>query len=229
MLQAVIMDVDGTMYRQGRVRRAMLWRLLRAHATSPLRGISTMRMLAAYRSAQEQLREQHLVGIPIARRQIRLACDRTGQKETAVARCVERWMEEEPLPVLARARFPHLLEFLRTARARGLRLAALSDYNPVRKLETLGVASFFDLVASASDPDIQAFKPDPQGLTVVLRKLAVPAHQALYIGDRIDVDALAAERAGMQCAIIGQSSGVPATNFVPASDYRQLCAFIAKH
>src|SRR5205085_2620040 len=83
MLQAVIMDVDGTMYRQGPVRRAMLWRILSAHAMSPLRGISTLRMLSAYRLAQEELRGRCFTGAP-ARHQIDLACDRVGQQESAM-------------------------------------------------------------------------------------------------------------------------------------------------
>lgn len=228
ILHAVIMDVDGTMYRQAPVRRAMLWRLLRAHAASPLRGVSTMRMLSAYRRAQEELRDAEFAGLPMPSMQVRLACERTGQNETAMTRCVQRWMEEEPLPLLARARYPYLLEFLAVARARGLRLAALSDYDPRRKLKALGVSGFFDVVASAADPEIQTFKPDPRGLQVVLRKLGVRPHQAIYVGDRIGVDSCAAERASVPCAIIGQP-GASAGSFVPASNYMELSAFIARH
>lgn len=220
------MDVDGTMYRQGPVRRAMLWRLLRAHAASPLRGVSTMRMLAAYRRAQEELRGAQSA---MPSMQVRLACERTGQNEAAMTSCVQRWMEEEPLPLLARARYPYLLEFLAVARARGLRLAVLSDYDPTRKLKALNVSAFFDVVASAADPEIQAFKPDPRGLQVVLRKLGVPPQRAIYVGDRVGVDSRAAERASVLCAIIGQSGAPAGGSFFPASDYMELCAFIARH
>jgi HAD superfamily hydrolase (TIGR01549 family) len=138
-------------------------------------------------------------------------------------------MEEEPLPLLARARYPYLLEFLSATRSRGLRLAALSDYDPDRKLRALGVSAFFDLVASAADPEIQAFKPDPRGLLVVLRRLGVPAHRALYVGDRIAVDARAAQRAGIPCAIIGRSAAAGGAGFLQIRDYRQLCAITARH
>src|SRR5437868_813409 len=54
--EALIFDVDGTLYCQGPLRRRMLLRLLAAHLRHPWNGLKTMRMLSAYRKAQETLR-----------------------------------------------------------------------------------------------------------------------------------------------------------------------------
>ena len=89
---------------------------------------------------------------------------------------------------------------------RGLRLGALSDYPATRKLEALGVADRFDVVLSAQDPRVHAFKPSPKGLLVALEELGAAPGDALYVGDREDVDGAAARAAGMRYVIIGATS-----------------------
>ena len=65
-------------------------------------------------------------------------------------------------------------------RRRGTKLGALSDYPAVAKLEALGIADRFDVVLSAQDPRVHAFKPNPKGLLVALEALAVePARRRL--------------------------------------------------
>ena len=64
--KAVIFDLDGTLYRPETLRRAMLLRLLHAHAVRPLRGLRTARVLRAYRNAQEHLRNAAIALIRLA-------------------------------------------------------------------------------------------------------------------------------------------------------------------
>ena len=66
----------------------------------------------------------------------------------------------------------------------------------------MGIAEFFDVVVTAQDPEVQRFKPDPAGLELTLRRLAVRKDEAVYIGDRADVDAVAASRAGIRHFIL---------------------------
>jgi len=138
----------------------------------------------------------------VAAAQIRVAAERSGVDEDTVSACVRRWMEEEPLPALARCMYPGTLESLRACRTKGLRLAALSDYPADEKLRVMGMAGLFDVVVTAQAPEVNAFKPNPRGLLVTLERLGVTAAECLYVGDRIDVDAAAANAAGMRCVII---------------------------
>ena len=127
-------------------------------------------------------------------------------------------MEREPLPLLARFIRPGLREFLAACRERGLRLGALSDYPADAKLKALGVANYFDVSLCAQAPEIGVFKPDPKGLRVALERLETDAADALYVGDRVDVDAAAAKAAGVACAIITRSSAPsPDPHFVVES------------
>jgi HAD superfamily hydrolase (TIGR01549 family) len=207
-VKALIFDVDGTLYEQGPVRRAMLFRILRAHLTSPLDGWFVLRALQAYRNAQEVLRTTGLESDDIAGAQLRLAANRVGARADIISSLVARWMEQEPLPLVASAVRKGILEFLKKAKKCGLQLAVYSDYPADRKLAAMGMAEFFDVVVTAQDPAIQRFKPDPTGLEVTLQRLGVRNDEAIYIGDRPDVDAIAAARAGVQSFILDKTHSV---------------------
>ena len=225
-LRAILFDVDGTLYRQGPVRRALACRLLRMHARRPMAGLRTARSLLAYRRAQEHLRRQAGSG-DLGQQQLQLASRWTGAEPGALRSAVSRWMEEEPLGLLRASVRDGLAELLDLAGRRGLRLAACSDYPAARKLGAMGIAGAFPVVVSAQDPDVQRFKPDPRVLETALRRLGVEKEEALYVGDRPEVDAVAARRAGIACAIVGREAPPgPTGTWVGFADLRQLAAFL---
>ena len=203
-VKAVIFDMDGTLYRQASLRRAMAVRLVRAHLLRPRHGLRMVRVLSAYRRAQEDLRAT-AGQTDLADAQLRLAAERTGVDQDEVARCVEHWMDAAPLPLLARFGQPGMSDALHTLRSWGLRLAVLSDYPVTAKLDALGIADLFDVVLCAQEPEIGVFKPNPRGLEVALERLGISAADALYVGDRADIDAVAAAAAHIPCAILGAS------------------------
>jgi HAD superfamily hydrolase (TIGR01509 family) len=184
-LKAIVFDLDGTLYRQEPLRRAMLVQLLRGHALRPLAGLRTMRLLGAYRRAQEHLRESAAGAaerLNVAEAQLQLACD---------------WTRAEP-------DFARQCEFLRACQARDIRLGVLSDYPAAAKLEALALGEYFDVVVTAQSPDVGVFKPHPRGLLVTLERLSVRPSESLYVGDRAEVDAAAADAAGVPCVIVGK-------------------------
>lgn len=223
-LKAVVFDVDGTLYRQAPLRRAMLFRLFGTYAMRPFEGWRTVRALSAYRHAQEALRDAATTDA--AEAQLARACARTDLDRAVVQQCVERWMEREPLPILGRFRYRGLVEFLEACRGQGLQLAALSDYPASDKLKALGIADLFDLVLCAQSPEIGVFKPNPRGLAVALHRLGVSPADCLYVGDRPEVDAEAAHAAGIASVIVSSSAGKPADRHTTVSGYPQLHALL---
>jgi putative hydrolase of the HAD superfamily len=223
-VKAVIFDVDGTLYRQAPLRRAMAVRLLRAHLLHPIRGLGTMRALSAYRNAQEHLRaepgDSDLNGA-----QLRYAAERTGLDPDTIAADVTRWMDTAPLELLPRFVQPDLEDLLQSLRAWGLGLGVLSDYDAGPKLDALGIRGRFDVVVCAQQPEVSAFKPDPRGLQFAVDRLGVDAGDALYIGDRPDVDAVAAAAAMVPCAILADrhpSSSADADSFLRITSFRDI-------
>jgi putative hydrolase of the HAD superfamily len=219
-LKVVVFDVDGTLYRQGPLRRAMLLRLLRWTLVRPIKGLRTFRVLQAYRHAQEELRGTIATDLTAA--QIRIASQRTSADEASVIACVERWMEREPLSSLSRCTHTGLVEFLRACKAHGLRLAVLSDYPAEAKLRALGIDELFEVVLCAQAREVGVFKPHPRGLQVALEQMGVDRHECLYVGDRADVDAAAADAAGIACAILTRTPGRASDTHTTFTDYPQL-------
>jgi HAD superfamily hydrolase (TIGR01549 family) len=221
-LKAIVFDIDGTLYRQSMLRRAMLARLLTVYARHPLRGWRTAGVLRAYRHAQERLRSTATEG-DISGAQITLTCQETHVDRRSVLDCVSRWMEQEPLQFLPQCLQPGVIEFLQACRRRGLRLGALSDYPAEAKLKALGLAAWFDVVLCAQAPDINVFKPHPRGLLVALERLGSTASETLYIGDRADVDGQTAEAAGVRCAILTRRRARSARGaYIPIAGYSDL-------
>lgn len=221
-LKALILDVDGTLYSHGPVRRHMLVRLLRSCLREPTTGLRTLRALSAYRRAQEHLRRRPPDGGKLAQHQLDLASEWTGLPSQVIATCVARWMERESLPFVAGAMCTGLLDCLHFARERGMRLGIVSDYPPGAKLAVMGIAGLFAVTISAQDPDVQRFKPDPRGLEVAIQRLGVAKSEALYVGNRPAVDAVAASRAGIACVIIGQRTAMTGAGCLGISDYAEL-------
>jgi FMN phosphatase YigB (HAD superfamily) len=219
-LRAIVFDVDGTLYDQTKLRRAMLVTLVKAHLLRPRAGWRTAAVLKAYRRAQEDLR--HHPGDNAAARQLEIACARTGSTLEFARECVAKWMESAPLAFLARCAPPGLSAFLHSCRQRGIRLAVLSDYPAADKLRALGVADAFELSLCAQSPEIGRFKPDPRGLLVTLQRLGVDPADALYVGDRAEVDAPAAAGAGVACAIVSRGRLPVDEGYTPVRGYDEL-------
>ncbi len=199
-LRAIVFDVDGTLYHHDPVKRGMLLRIARAHALRPLAGWRLVKGLQAYRHSQEALRGA--VHADLESAQVAAAAARSGIASERIASDVERWMVREPLGLVRAARRAGLIDLLKTARQFELRLGVFSDYPPHAKLEALGVDALFDAVAWAQQPEVGAFKPDPKGLLHVLALLGVEPAEALYVGDRVEVDAAVAAACGVRCAIL---------------------------
>jgi phosphoglycolate phosphatase/putative hydrolase of the HAD superfamily len=207
-LRCILLDVDGTLYDQRRLRRAMFRRLLRFAVRRPYELPTVVRALHAYRACQDELRGSDALepAVPIATVQLQRAARRAGLQEDRVREIAERWMEREPLPLLAACVRSGLGAFLQRASRAGVPVGVVSDYPAAAKLETLGVASLVRVVVCAQDAEVGRFKPDPRGLLLAARRLGVAPAAVLYVGDRPEVDAAAATAAGMRCAIIGPQS-----------------------
>ncbi len=220
-LRAVVFDVDGTLYRQGPVRRAMAGRLVRAYLPRPMEGLTTMRILSAYRRGQESLRDSSTSG-DMAQAQLQYACQATGASPAQVLGAVARWMEQAPLDLLATHAQPGMQTLVRSLRARGIKLGVLSDYPAEAKLAAMGVGGLFDAVLCAQEPAVGAFKPNPRGILVALERLGVAPGEALYVGDRAEVDAAAARAAGVACAILSGQQTAPDPGYLAVVSFAEL-------
>jgi HAD superfamily hydrolase (TIGR01509 family) len=222
-IAAILFDVDGTLYLQSRLRRRVLLRLLSYSLANPRAGVRAIRVVQEYRRALENLRERP-VSCDIGLEQLEMTAQRAGLTSAETDRIMRQWFISEPLKILPACACEGLARFLAAASARSIRMAIVSDYEPAGKLEALGVARHFEAIVTPRNTG--RLKPHPAGLQRALDLLQVDPEQALYIGDRLDVDLPAAQHAGVRCAILGTRPSRGNASFLPFRSYAQLPALL---
>lgn len=121
--------------------------------------------------------------------------------------------------------FPgHHAAVLRDLR-RGHRLAIVSnfDYTPTARLvlDREGITDLFDAIVVSDE--IGWRKPQLRIFEAALARLDVPAASALFVGDRLDLDVVGAQQAGMTSVWINREAGaVPAGQAPPDFEIRDL-------
>lgn len=207
-LQAVLLDVDGTLYHQPALRAFMAAELAWSFAArGPARALRDLRLLRIFRHERERLR---LLGRPAERledAQYARAAAVANVEETQVRAVVEDWIYRRPLKYLRRVARSGCQQTLSALAAQGLRIGVLSDYPTADKVEALGLTGIVSLQLCATDTTINAFKPHPAGFLEACRRWAVDADRVAYVGDRVDVDVAGAREAGMRAFVIGRQSG----------------------
>lgn len=186
-----VFDLDGTLYRQRPLRKRMALSLAGSVITK--RTVSHVRTISLYRSLREQMAGE--TGPDFEARLLTAVARQSGLTEAAVSDVVADWIDERPLPFLRRCVTPGAHALFDALRHAGIIIGVWSDYPVARKLDALGLRA--DLMACASDEGIDALKPDPAGLLWMLAEAGVAPDQAWMIGDRVERDGEAAQRAGV--------------------------------
>ena len=98
--------------------------------------------------------------------------------------------------------FPDVLPCLSELRARGLRLAVLSNWDErlVPLLQDLGLASHFETIIASTE--VGAHKPDGRIFEHVARRLNLPPASLLHVGDRDREDVAGARAAGWSAQLL---------------------------
>jgi len=104
--------------------------------------------------------------------------------------------------------FPEVPAVLARLRARGLRLAVVSNWDPRLPdlLESLGLARSFDAIVYSSEVGVE--KPDPRIFLSAMGRLKVEPAAALHVGDGKVEDAEGAAAAGLHSLHLDRRRGV---------------------
>lgn len=195
--EAVLFDVDGTLYDQPQLRRIMARELVLWCLAHPFR-VREAKILATFRRLREENYERDETSL--AEAQYRWTADKLKIDPTEVRRIADDWLLQRPLRHLAKCRPPGLKELFARLKSSGVKTGVFSDYPAAEKLTTLELAP--DAVASALDASINRLKPHPAGLRSLCDRLQVEPGQAIHIGDRHDRDEPCAQRCGCVSIIL---------------------------
>ena len=219
MIEAVLLDVDGTLYSQGPLRAAMLAELctIGCLPRRPLCRQRLWRLLSTFRRVREHLRHAEPDTIDLECEQYERAAAEAGVTVTEARKAVEEWILTRPLKYLAAYRRRGVAEALKALREQGLQVGVFSDYPTDAKLEALGVKPFVTLQVCATDAAVNAFKPHARGYLHACAAWGVAPDRVAYVGDRPDVDAVGACNAGMRCLIVGRGGNRGAAPYEPVT------------
>jgi FMN phosphatase YigB (HAD superfamily) len=199
--KGVLFDVDGTLYHQAPLRAIMVSLLLLHHLFTPGELLRKIRVIKAYRNAQEELRLKANLEGP--RAQVMLAAEISGESEQYVQEVVVEWFEKKPLPYLPLCRRRGMSEVVRSLFDQGMKLGVVSDYPVEEKLAALGISRWLSVVVSPGIDGVRGFKPNTNAFAKAAEKIGLDRSEVVYVGDRPDVDGAGASAAGMKAVIIG--------------------------
>jgi FMN phosphatase YigB (HAD superfamily) len=205
-IRAVLLDIDGTLYHQQVLRGLMAFELSAVPlALGSIReALRVWRILKCFREVREALRTMEDHGVPLVSLQYSLVAERVGATSGEVEMVVSEWMYSRPLKYLRICRRGGMMRFFQFAADRGLRTGVFSDYPVREKLQGLGIHAPLTVELCATDPEINAFKPNPKGFLQACKLWNVEPGEVLYVGDRFEVDACGAQAAGMPCVIFSR-------------------------
>lgn len=196
-IKVVILDVDGTLYDQSKLRMKMLRALFGYYIWRPWR-FNEIRILSHFRSERERRSGETVSGLEDAQY---LWCAQKGNHNIdKVKKVVKQWIFTSPNKFLAACAYPGLQSFFNTLRQKGIKIAIYSDYQAHDKLEAMNLQA--DLIVSSTDAEIDRFKPDPKGLLYIAERLNVTPQECLFIGDRHEMDGECALNANMPYLIL---------------------------
>jgi HAD superfamily hydrolase (TIGR01549 family) len=191
---------------------------------SPASARRTWSALRAFRSVREELRGLGAAEALLDRLQFQRPADRLQIKAEDVEAAVSEWIFQRPLKYLRPCRRAGVESLLGYLASRGIPAGVFSDYPPREKLQALRVAEKISLVACATDAEINAFKPHPRGFVWACERWGLEPSEVLYVGDRVEVDALGAANAGMPSVIISRKPG-PGPGGAPPARFTRFTSF----
>jgi phosphoglycolate phosphatase len=185
-IQAIIIDLDGTLVDSAEDLRAALNKLL---GELGLRAIELHEIKGMIGDGVLKLVERGLIA----------ANGDPAQKDALLGRFLEIYQAN---PATLTRCYPGVVETLRVLRDKNFRLAVVTN-KPVlatkKILEALSLAEFFTVVVGGDS--VAKRKPDPAPVLEAARQLGVDVAGAIMVGDNIH-DVEAAHAAGMRCVAV---------------------------
>lgn len=187
---AIIFDLDGTLYRKPRM---ALWMIGGE--------LLHLRKLASERRTRKRMQAMHFASEEAF---YKAFFEHMADGQCFTAAAAEDWYQHHYMPLMVEVirRHYHLepwaVEVMKRAKVAGLRVAVYSDYGFVReKLSALELdTSLLDLMVCG--PELGGLKPCKESMLEVLKRLSVVPQRSLMIGDREDTDGESAKRVGAQ-------------------------------
>ncbi|KQR67636.1 HAD family hydrolase [Pedobacter sp. Leaf176] len=201
-LEVVIFDVDGTLYNQSLLRKKMLFSLMKYFVLQPWK-INELRILYHFRKEREK--NKGFRGANLNEQQYIWCHNKTNQPINKIKEVINKWIFTYPNQFLKACTYPGIHLLFKTLSERNIRIAIYSDYDSIKKMESMELKA--DLYVSSTDANMDAFKPNPDGLEFIYTKLSISdKNKCLFIGDRMELDGECAKAASMPFLLVNEEN-----------------------
>ena len=182
-LKAIIIDVDGTLYNQTKLRKKMFYALLKYYSIRPLQ---LKDLLILYHFRAERDKRSGYCGTDLDNEQYEWCAEKVTASLDRIKRVVAKWIFEFPTTYLLSCRFESVSEVMELLKKKKIKIAVYSDYQATDKLKYLQINA--NLIVASTDAIINCMKPAPKALQYILNEFEVKAGDCLFIGDRDELD-----------------------------------------
>jgi len=190
----VAFDLDGTLYPNYRLNIRLL----------PL-AVKEIPFLAAFAKVRKIIRKEQKNGLiqydNFYKHQAELTAQILNAPPELIKEKIDVFIYRGWEPLFKKVRlFNNVLETLSALRGAGFKLGLLSDFPPEKKIEYLGLSSFWDAVYCSEYAG--ALKPHPLSFLKLAEQMNLPPEKILYVGNSVSYDVAGALNAGMKTAWI---------------------------
>lgn len=196
-IQLVVFDVDGTLYRQSKLRKIMFFEMISYYIIRPW---LYRDLLIIFYFRKEREKRTGYSSVNLQEEQYLWPAERLGINIDEVKRVVDKWIFTVPNRFLKSCMYPGIYQFIEKLRIAGIKTATYSDYDSREKIKSMQID--IDLEVSSTDPIVNSFKPLPAGLFLILSEMNIDKANCLYIGDRFELDGLCAKNAGVPFLLV---------------------------
>ncbi len=186
-IKGIIFDLDGTLYSQLKMHICMFFDIFTYYLIHPLR-INDLRIIYYFRKKRYEADSS----LELEKTQYQITADYLNLPTEEVRSIIEKWILNRPIRYMKICRYSNVLNIFKLLRKINLKIAVVSDYPIDQKLVALGLTA--DVKICSTDPEVNAFKPNPKGLILACEKMELLPEECLVIGDRDDKDGEAARR-----------------------------------
>jgi FMN phosphatase YigB (HAD superfamily) len=195
--QALVLDMDGTLYYQLPVRVWMFLSLVAHYVVRPHK-LKELLLLREYRKLRENRAFSESNSIDQSQLEF-LSKKYRISTESALA-IIEHWMQDSALGALSFSKDKTLISLATQFKEKGGVLIVYSDYPVQKKLQAIGMLA--DFTFHSGDSTIQCMKPDKEGLESIINIVGIDPDDMLFVGDRYDRDGLCAAALNMDYLIL---------------------------
>ena len=211
---AVIFDVDGTLYPNWKMYLASLGTLF-----------TNTRLLLALEKARAELRDKPEANDEFHRVQARRLAEILKVSPERAYALVEGKIYTRWFRVFRGLKpYPNLVETLEAFRVAKLKLGVLSDFPIRNRLKDMGLDGWW--LATMSSEESGYLKPHPASFLQMAENLGVKPDRTVYVGNSYRYDVRGAKSAGMAAAHLGKLRPDHTEADFTFEDYRELRRFV---